>query len=690
MQQVDSGNIRNIALVSHSGTGKTSLVESIMFTAGATTRIGAIADGTTVSDYDPEEIKRNISINLSLLPCQWKNTKLNFIDAPGYFDFIGETKAALRVTESAIIAVSGVSGVEVGTEQIWTHLRKANTPCFIFVNKMDRENIVYQDVVKNIQEKLSSKCIPLVLPIGTQKDFQGTVDLITKKGMDSADKELSVPEGMAADISSYREQLIEAIIEVDDDLLSKYLDGAQIGDDDIYRCLREAIRKGLVFPIFFGSALNNTGIKPMLDAASDYFPSPVDVGAIKAVNTTKNAEEVIKPSASSPLVVFVFKTFTDARIGRISYIRVFSGTITSNSQVWNVNKGSLERIGQLFSLRGKTQETVTQLVAGDIGAVAKLSVTTTNDTLGTKDHPLKLDSIEFPVSALNMAILPKSRDDLDKMSTALPKICEEDLTITVHRDADLGDLIISGMGETHLAVAAERLHQRFGVAVTLDAPKIAYKETITSPVKAEFKHKKQSGGHGQYGHVLIELEPMTRSGGFEFVNKVVGGAIPKNYIPAVEKGIAEGINDGVLGGYPVVDIRVILYDGSFHPVDSSEMAFKIATAQALKKGLTDGRSVLLEPIINLGVSAPDSFTGDIISDLNTKRGRVLGMNPSGDGMNLIEAQVPEAEISRYAIDLRSITHGRGTFTTKFSHYEEVPALVAQKVIAQKETATRQG
>jgi elongation factor G len=691
MQQIDSGNIRNIALVSHSGAGKTSLAESILFLAGATTRLGNIGDGTTVSDYDPEEIKRKISINLSLLPCQWKNNKLNFIDTPGYSDFVGELKSALRVSEAAVIVVSGVSGVEVGTEQVWGYVRKANMPCFIFVNKMDRENIVYQDVLKGIQSKLSSRCLPLVLPLGSQKDFKGTIDLITKKGTEgNPEKEAAIPAGMTADVDSYREKLIEAIVEVDDDLLTKYLDGGQISDGDIYRCLKEAIKSGVVFPVFFGSATANVGIRPLLNAASEYFPSPLDIGDVKAVNAANNKEESIKPAAVSPLAVLVFKTFTDARIGRISYLRVFSGTISSNSQVWNVNKGTVERVGQLFALRGKTQEPVNQLIVGDIGAVAKLSVTTTSDTLGAKEHPLKLASIEFPVPVLNMAISPKSRDDLDKMSTALPKICEEDLTIMVHRDTDVGDLIISGMGETHLAVAAERIHQRFSVAVALEAPKISYKETITTAVKAEFKHKKQSGGHGQYGHVLIELEPMPRGGGFEFVNRIVGGSIPRNYIPAVEKGINEGINDGALGGYPIVDLRVILYDGSFHPVDSSEMAFKIATVQALKKGLIDGHSVLLEPIVNLSVSAPDNFTGDIISDLNTKRGRVLGMNPSGDGMNIIEAQVPAAEVSRYAIDLRSITQGRGTFTTRFSHYEEVPALVAQKVIAQKQSAAKPG
>ena len=403
---------------------------------------------------------------------------------------------------------------------------------------------------------------------------------------------------------------------------------------------------------------------------------------MKATNASTKAEEVVEPIPGPPLSAFVFKTTNDPRVGKVTYFRVYSGTISSNSQTWNVNKGAAERIGQLFVLRGKTQEAVSQLSAGDIGAVAKLASTTTGDTLGSREHPLKFAPIEFPAPLLNMAVHPKARGDLDKMSTVLPKICEEDFTLKVHREADIGEILLGGMGETHLDVAAERLSSKFGVEVNLQRPKVPYKETINTTTEAEYKHKKQTGGHGQYGHVLLELEPLPRGTGFEFTERVVGGAVPRNYIPAVEKGVNEARLEGVLAGYPVVDVRVTLFDGSSHPVDSSDMAFKIAAAQALKKGLAEGQPVLLEPIVNMTITVPDNFTGDIIGDLNTKRGRVLGMNP-GNGINIIQAQAPLAEVQRYAVDLRSMTQARGTFTVEFSHYEEVPSQVAKKVIAKK-------
>jgi elongation factor G len=460
------------------------------------------------------------------------------------------------------------------------------------------------------------------------------------------------------------------------------LDGEEISEEQIYRCIKEATRLGKVVPVLLGSALKNIAITPLLDAIHDYIPSPKESGALKATNASTSAEEVVEAVSGGPLAAFVFKTTNDPRIGKISYFRVYSGTIASNSQVWNVNKGSTERIGQLFVLRGKTQEAVPQLSAGDIGAVAKLASTATADTLGSREHQLKFAPIQFPAPLLSMAVHPKARADLDKMSTVLPRICEEDFTLKVQREADIGEILLAGMGETHLDVAAERLSSKFGVEVNLQRPKVPYKETITLPVNAEYKHKKQTGGHGQYGHVLLKLEPSPKGTGFEFTEKVVGGAVPRNYIPAVEKGVNEARLEGVLGGYPVVDVKVTLYDGSSHSVDSSDMAFKIAAAQALKKGLAEGQPVLLEPIVNMTITVPDTLIGDIIGDLNTKRARVLGMNP-GDGVNVIQAQAPLAEVQRYAVDLRSMTQGRGTFTTEFSHYEEVPAQITQKVIAKK-------
>ena len=683
MHHFEPEKIRNVVFLSHSGAGKTSLAEALLFSSGAINRLGSVTDGTTTSDYDPGEIKRQISVNLSLLPCQWKDSKINIIDTPGYPDFVAEVKAGLAVSEGAVILVCAVSGVEVGTEQVWGYASEAKLPCLIFVNKMDRDNANFFNALKDIQTKLGKKCLPIQLPIGSQKDFQGVVDLVTKKAYSGTPlKETELSAAIAGDVDSYREKLIEAVVEVDDELITKYLDGEEISEEQIYHCIKEATRLGKVVPVLLGSGLKNTAVTPLLDAIHDYMPSPREREALKATNASTKVEEVVEPVAGAPLAAFVFKTTNDPRVGKVSYFRVYSGAISSNSQVWNVNKGANERIGQIFVLRGKTQEPVPQLSAGDIGAVAKLASTNTGDALGTRERQLKFAPIEFPAPLLNMAVHPKARGDLDKMSTVLPKICEEDFTLKVHREADIGEILLGGMGETHLDVAAERLSSKFGVEVNLQRPRVPYKETISVATEAEYKHKKQTGGHGQYGHVLLELEPLPRGSGFEFTERVVGGAVPRNYIAAVEKGVNEGRIEGVLAGCPVVDVRVTLFDGSSHPVDSSDMAFKIAAAQALKKGLTEGQPVLLEPVVNMTITVPDNFTGEIIGDLNTKRGRVLGMNPGG-GVNVIQAQAPLAEVQRYAVDLRSMTQGRGTFTVEFSHYEEVPGQVAQKIIAQK-------
>jgi len=688
MQQSDPDKIRNVALLSHSGSGKTTLVEAMLFTTGAITRMGNVADGTTTSDYDPEEIKHKISINLTVLPASWKETKLNIVDTPGYPDFVGEVNAALRVCEGAVILVCAASGVEVGTEQVWEHTSRANLPRLIFINKMDRENANFSGTLEQIQNKLSPRCIPIQLPIGSQRDFKGVVDVITKKAYaGTVQKEIEIPASMAADVEKAREKLIEAVVESDDEIMTRYLEGGEIGTDEILKCLKQSIMQGAIIPVLAGSGLSNNGAALLLDAIVNYLPSPAEAGSFKVINAS-GAEESLKPVTDAPLMALVFKTTTDPHVGKVSYFRVFSGVISSNSQVWNVNKGVQERIGQLSIPHGKTQETVNQIGAGDIGLVVKLANTTTGDTLGVKEQALKLPAIDYPSPVLFKAIHPKSKADLDKLSSGLARICEEDPSLKSQRDPDTGELTIGGMGDTHLEIAASRLQRKFGVEVNLDLPKVPYKETITVPVQAEYKHKKQTGGHGQYGHVLIRMEPLPPGGGFEFAEEIVGGSVPKNYIPAVDKGIKEARLEGVLAGYPAVDMKVTLYDGSYHPVDSSEMAFKIAAAQAFKKGMTDGSPVLLEPIMNMTITVPDAFTGDIIGDLNTKRARVLGMTPS-HGMNVIQAQAPLAEILRYAIDLRSMTQGRGTFTIEFSHYEPVPAPIAQKIIAQHKTPSQQ-
>ena len=685
MQQSGPDKIRNVALLSHSGSGKTSLAEAMLFDAGVISRMGNVADGTTASDYDPDEIKHKISINLSILPLNWKNTKINLLDTPGYPDFVGEVKSALRVSEAAVIVVCAASGVEVGTEQVWAYSSEAKIPRLVFMSKMDRENANFAATLEQIQAKLNARCLPIQMPIGAQKEFKGVVDIIAKKAYAGAPaKEIEVPASMAADIDSAREKLIEAVVEIDDEIMTRYLDGGEITTEEIYKCLKASTLQCNIIPILVGSGLTNNGPVGLLDAIVEYLPSPATAGPFKATDGAGKEVEV-KPAAESPLAALVFKTTTDPHVGKVSFFRVYSGTLSSNSQVWNVNKAALERIGQVSVPRGKSQETVNQVGTGDIGLVVKLANTVSGDTLGVKENALRLAPINFPAAILSKAVHPKSKADLDKMSSGLARICEEDPSLRSQREADTGELTLGGMGDTHLEIAASRLQRKFAVEVLLEVPKVPFKETITVPVEAEYKHKKQTGGHGQYGHVLIRMEPLAPGGGFEFEAKIVGGSVPRNFIPAVEKGIKEARVEGVIAGFPAVDMRVTLYDGSFHPVDSSEMAFKIASAQAFKKGMNDASPVLLEPIMNITVTVPDSFTGDIIGDLNTKRARVSGMNPS-QGMNVIQAQVPLAEILRYAIDLRSMTQGRGVFTIGFSHYEPVPAPIAQKIVAQQKSA----
>ncbi|MDH4299617.1 MAG: elongation factor G [Dehalococcoidia bacterium] len=679
--------IRNVVLLSHQGAGKTSLAELMLFTSGTIQRLGSVADGTTTSDYDPLEVERRMGINLSLLPVQWQEMKLNIIDTPGYADFIGEARSGLRVAEGAIIVICAASGVEVGTEQMWSDTEKRNLPRLIFVNKMDRDNADFLSILKGIQSKLSPRCVPVQLPIGSQKDFQGIIDLVTMKAYIGADsQEAEIPSALREQAEASREKLVEAAVEVDDELINKYLGGESINNEEIFAAIRKSTIAGRLVPVFAGSALKGVGSRQVLNGICSYLPSPEENGAIVAKNPSTGNQEEIKPDSESPLAVLVFKTTADPYVGKLSYFRVYSGVISGNSQVWNANRNSMERIGQLFTMLGKNQQTVPQVAAGDIGAVAKLGPTITGDTLCAREHPVILQGIEFPKANFSMAIQPQAKSDLDKMSTVLPRICEEDPSLQTRLEADTNEFIISGVGDNHLEITKEKIRRKFGVEVKLDLPKIPYKETITVSANAEYKHKKQTGGHGQYGHVLLELEPLPRGGGFEFVKKIVGGAIPQNYIPSVEKGVNEAKQEGVLAGYPVVDVRVSLYDGSFHPVDSSDIAFKIAGAQALKKGLSQAQPVLIEPIMKLNITVPESHTGDITSDLNTKRGRVLGMNP-GNGINVIEAQAPYAELLRYALNLRSLTQGRGSFVMEFDHYEEVPAHLSQKIIAEKKTAS---
>lgn len=683
MANYGAENIRNVALLSHGGSGKTSLSEAMLFASGVINRLGKVDEGTTTSDYDPDETKRKISINLSLLPCPWKDAKINLLDTPGYTDFVGELIAGLRVAESALIVVCAASGVEVGTELVWQYAEEKKLPRLVFINKMDRENADFFKTYEAIKAHFGTRCVPLQIPIGSQAKFAGIIDLLSKKAFTGSAQGGEIPAELQTQVDTYREKLVEAVAEINDELIAKYLDGAEISQEELITALKQGTKSGKIVPILTGSALQNKGIPSLLDAIKDYLPSPKEAGAEPAQNPVTQKEERLSPDPTAPLAALVFKTSADPYVGKLTYFKVYSGTIYSNSQVWNVNKNSAERIGQLFLLRGKSQEPVAQLSAGDIGAVAKLNLTSTGDTLATKERTLKLTPPSFPPPIYSAAVLPKTKLDLDKLGAALPRIAEEDPTLHVRKEPDTGETIISGMGETHLDVAAEKMLRKFGSDVKLDLPKVPYKETITTTTRAEYKHKKQTGGHGQYGHVLLELEPLPSGSGLKFAERVVGGSVPRNYFPAVEKGVVEASQDGVVAHYPVVDVQATLYDGSFHPVDSSEICFKIAGAYAFKKGLSQAKPVLLEPIMNLKVTVPDNFTGAIISDLNTKRARVMGMNPQG-GMNTLEAQVPLAEVQRYAIDLRSITQGRGYYTMEFSHYEEVPSHITQKITAERE------
>ncbi|MFC1998338.1 elongation factor G [Chloroflexota bacterium] len=672
MNDYSTEAIRNLVLMSHSGAGKTSLVEAMLFNAGVINRLGKVDSGTTTSDYDPAEIKKQISINLSLLSFEYKDTKINVIDTPGYADFVGEVKAGLRVADTAVLVICAASGIEVGTELSWQYTEKQGIPRVIYVNKMDRENADFYKVAAEVKSMFGNKCVPVQLPIGAQDSFKGIVDLLKMKAIID-DKEQDIPADMAGDAETYRDGMIEALAEADDDLCAKYLEGEELIEDEIRQVLKVGINSGKMVPILVGSALTNKAIKQFTDIVCDYFPSPADRGAVKA------GDEELEPDASGNLAALVFKTTADPYVGRLTYFRVYSGTLFSDSHVYNANKKRDERIGQLLMVKGKEQTTVPQMVAGDIGGVAKLAETATSDTLCGQDHPVMFDAIDFPKPVYSVAVHPKTKADMDKMGTALNRLVEEDPTLRVYKDPETSEMLLSGMGEAHVGVAVEKTQRKFGAEVTTQAPRVPFRETITTQVKAEYKHKKQTGGHGQYGHVHLEFEPMPRGSGFEFGDRIVGGVVPKNYIPAVEKGVNEALAEGVLAGYPVVDVKVTLFYGSYHPVDSSEMAFKIAAHQAFKKGVSQANPVLLEPVMAMAITVPDSYMGDVMGDLNTKRAKVMGMNPA-DGMTTIEAQAPLSEVLRYATDLRSITQGRGSFTMEMSRYEEVPAHMAQKII----------
>ncbi|HPT82575.1 MAG TPA: elongation factor G [Limnochordia bacterium] len=683
MKEYGTEFLRNVALVGHGGTGKTSLAEAMLFVSKAVNRLGKVTDGTTVMDFDPEEVRRQISINTALAPAEWKNHKINIIDTPGYFDFVGDVIAGLTVADAALLVVCASSGVEVGTEKSWTYLEEQGLPRTVFVNKMDRENANFGKVVEQLREFFGPKLVPVQLPIGEADTFRGIVDLVAMKAYfkeGDAVKEGPIPAEMQDQVEAAREEMIEAASVADEELMEKYLEGESLTDEEIERAVRLGTQTGELVPILCGSAQSTFGVALLNDHIVQCMPSPANR---TIAGTNAQGEAITISAADSDLAALVYKTMADPYVGKLTLFRVFSGTIRSDSSCFNVRTGRDERIGQLFLIKGKEQIPVSKIGPGDLGAVAKLQETTTNDTLTTKDSKIAIQPISFPKPNMTLAIQPKAKGDEDKIASALARLSEEDPTIKVERRTDTGQNLIHGMGDVHIEILTSRLQKKFGVEVELSTPVVPYRETIRGRAKAEGKHKKQTGGRGQYGHVWIEISPADPDAEdrLVFVDDIFGGAVPRNYIPAVEKGLREILDDGPLAGYPVEGVRVSLFDGSYHPVDSSEMAFKIAAGLAFRKGFLEANPVLLEPIMNVEITVPEAFMGDVMGDLNKKRGRILGMEPRG-GMQVIKAQVPMAEMFKYAIDLRSMTQGRGSFTSEFSHYEEVPAQIAEQVIAE--------
>lgn len=676
MKVYTAENIRNVALISHVGAGKTSLVDAALYDSGAVTRQGKVDDGSSVADHDTDELKRHMTLNAKVLPVEWKNTKINFIDTPGYADFVGEVKAGLRVADAALVVVTAEKGVEVGTELTWQYADERKLPRMVLVNKLDRENTSFDQALESLRNQFGLKVVPLQLPIGEQAGFRGVVDLVSQKGytFEGGNKvqEVTIPAELKEKISSYREQLIESAVESDDDVMEKFLEGEELSDEEILSVVKKGTRSGQLIPVLCGSGSKNIGVQTLLDAMVDYLPSAAD-------SVPEDAK-----AFDNNLSKFVFKTAA-AQVGTISNFRVYTGTLKPDSHVYNVQTKADERIGQLIIPRGKTQDTATEIPAGDFGAVAKLSNTHTGDTLtSSKDVTATLEPINFPQPSYTVAVFPKSKADLDKMSNALARVVEEDRTLRVTRDPQTAEVLLAGIGESHIQITIEGIKRKYGVDLEARDPRISYRETIRKKARANGRHKRQSGGHGQFGDVWLEIEPLPIGGEetFVFEDKIVGGVVPGQFIPGVEKGVRDSLKRGFISGNPMVYVKVALVDGKYHPVDSSAQSFEIAASLGMQEAVPLANPTILEPIMTVTITVPESNMGDVMSDINTKRGRVLGMTPVGNGMQQITANVPQAEMLHYASDLRSITQGRGSFTMEFYQYEEVPPNVQQEIIAQ--------
>lgn len=689
MANFEVGKIRNVAVIAHGGAGKTSLVEAMLFDCGMTDRMGNVQDGTTVTDYEPEEIDRKITITSSLAFCNKDKHRINLMDTPGFINFIEDTRACLRVADGAVIIVSALSGVKAETEKVWKYACEFEIPRIVFINKMDKDTANFERALSELEKSFDTEGVPLQIPIGVGEGLSGVIDIVKMKAYrfnGGKTEESDIPRDMLPEAEKYRKKLVEKIAESDDKLLEKYLEGGELTNEEIINGIKEGSLTRKFIPVSCGSALKNIGIQSLIESMILCLPSPVEMAAISPVkgkNPKDGSETVRKPADNEPLSAYVFKTIADPYAGKLSLFRVYSGTLKADSNIFNSTADTKERVGQIFYLLGKKQTPVQSLGAGEIGVVAKLKGTNTGDTFADDSKPIVFEKVKFADPIISYAIAPKSKGDEEKVSISLHRVLEEDPTLRFTRDEESKEMIISGMGQVHIEVALERLKRRFGVEVEMKTPKIPYRETIKSSTSVQGRYKKQSGGKGQYGDCHIKVEPMPRGSGFEFVDKIVGGAIPRQYIPAVEKGIVEAMHEGVVAGYPIVDLRVTLFDGSYHTVDSSEMAFKIAGSMAIKKAVTEARPVLLEPIMKVEITTADDTLGAVIGDLNSRRGKVQGVEPQAGGNQKILAQVPMSEMLTYANQLHSLTSGRGLYSMEFSHYEEVPAHLAQKIVAER-------
>ncbi len=686
MKVYSGSEIRNVALVGHNDTGKTTLVSQLLFNAGVVTRQGRIEDGTTVTDFDPDEIDRKHSISTAVAFVEWKDAKINLIDTPGFGIFAMEAKSALRVADSAAVVVSGVTGVEVSTERVWKFADEYALPRLLIVNKMDRERASVNRTLEALEKKFGKNVVPIQLPIGEEKEFTGVIDLIAMQAWTSATdgsgkvEPGAIPAELKATADQWRERLIEKVAEGDDKLMERFFEQGGLSQEELIDGLKREVLHHQIFPVLFASASHNIGGQPILDAFVSLLPSADEIKSIEG-RDAKGEPVTFERRAEGFPAALVFKTFSDPFSGRVSLFRVFSGTFKSDTTYWNTSRDHEERVGKLQVLQGKQQISVPELQAGDIGAVAKLKDMHTGETLASKDHPIVLPHIEYPEAAIAFAVEPKARGDEDKLSTAIARIIEEDPTIRFHRDEQTKEFLISGQGQLHVEIVVQKLKKKYSVDVILHPPKVPYRETITRAAEAHGRHKKQSGGHGQFADCKITIEPLARGGDFEFVDEIFGGSIPRQYIPAVEKGIQDARLKGYLAGFPVVDFRVRLKDGQYHDVDSSEMAFKIAGSLAFQQGMEAARPTLLEPIMHVDINAPSEYIGDLMGDLNSRRGRVEGVVADGD-VQTVKARVPLAEMLTYGSTLRSITQGRGSFHMEYSHYEEVPRNLQEKIITE--------